>query len=279
MIFWSTSRKRLGGRGASRTFGVRVSVALILFSLAFVPVVATHAEQWQHLDAHGYVNDFAGVLDASTVEKLTRLCGEVDQKAKVQIAVVTIKSLEGDSAEGFANHLFQKWGVGYKGTDRGVMVLLVVDDHKYWTEVGYGLEPILPDGKVGDFGRDMVPLLRQGDYNLAAAQIVRQIAAVIAQASHVSLDSLPQSPAAPPPSDQSEGQESHLTGGEIVGLLILLVLVGILFMVFGPGFLFSLFLGGGGRGDPANGEGADLAAAEGSEEVPPAGAEPVEAGE
>ncbi|MGA2078965.1 MAG: TPM domain-containing protein, partial [Terriglobia bacterium] len=138
MIFWSTSRKRLGGRGASLTFGVRVSVALILFSLAFVPVVATHAEQWQQLDAHGYINDFAGVLDAATVEELTRLCGEVDQKAKAQIGVVTIKSLEGDSAEDFANHLFQKWGVGYKGTDRGVMVLLAVDDHKYWTEVGYG---------------------------------------------------------------------------------------------------------------------------------------------
>jgi uncharacterized protein len=248
MIFWSTSRKRSGGHGASRTFGTRAFVALVLLSLALVPVVAAHAEQWQQLDAHGYINDFAGVLDAATVEELTRLCGEVDQKAKAQIAVVTIKSFEGDSTEDFANHLFQKWGVGYKGTDRGVMVLLAVDDHKYWTEVGYGLEPILPDGKVGGFGRDMVPLLRQGDYNHAAAQIVRQIAAVIAQASHVSLDSLPQSPAAPPPSDQSEGQESHLTGGEIVGLLILLVLVGILLMVFGPWFLFSLFLGGGGRG-------------------------------
>ena len=90
MIFWSKSRKRPGGRGASRTFGVRVSVTLILFSLAFIPVVATHAEQWQQFDAHGYINDFAGVLDAATVEKLTRLCGEVDQKAKAQIAVVTI---------------------------------------------------------------------------------------------------------------------------------------------------------------------------------------------
>ncbi len=279
MIFWSTSRKRLGGRGASRTFGTRAFVALVLLSLALVPVMAAHAEQWQKLDAHGYINDFGGVLDTATAEELMRLCGEVDQKAKAQIAVVTIKSLEGDSAEDFANHLFQKWGVGYKGTDRDVMVLLAVDDHKYWTEVGYGLEPILPDGKVGGFGRDMVPVLRRGDYNHAAAQIVSQIAAVIAQASHVSLDSLPQSPAAPPPSDQSEGQESHVTTGEIVGFLVLLVLVGILFMVFGPWLLFSLFLGGGGRGDPANGVGAGLAAAEGSAEVPPAGVEPAEAGE
>jgi len=113
MIFWSTSRTRPGGRGASRTVSIRVSVALILFSLAFVPAVATHAEKWQQLDAHGYINDFASVLDAATVEELTRLCGEVDQKAKAQIGVVTIKTLEGDSGEDFANHLFQKWGVGY----------------------------------------------------------------------------------------------------------------------------------------------------------------------
>ena len=148
---------------------------LILLFLTVIPAAPAHAEQWQKLNVQGYVNDFAGVLDPATVEGLTRLCTEVDQKAKAQIAVVTIKSLDGDAVEDFANHLFQKWGVGYKGTDRGVMVLLAVGDHKYWTEVGYGLEPILPDGKVGGFGRDMVPLLRQGDYNSAVLQMASQI--------------------------------------------------------------------------------------------------------
>ena len=179
---------------------------LILLFLTVIPAVPAHAEQWQKLNVQGYVNDFAGVLNAATVEGLTRLSTEVDQKAKAQIAVVTIKTLEGDTVEDFANHLFQKWGVGYKGTDRGVMVLLAVGDHKYWTEVGYGLEPILPDGKVGGFGRDMVPLLRQGDYNGAVLQMVSQIAEVIAQDSHVSLDSLAQSHAAAPPPATAKGK-------------------------------------------------------------------------
>ncbi len=193
---------------------------ILLFTV--IPVVPVHAEQWQKLNPQGYVNDFAGVLNATTVEKLTELSTEVDQKAKAQIAVVTIKTLEGDTVEDFANHLFQKWGVGYKGTDRGVMVLLATDDHKYWTEVGYGLEPILPDGKVGDFGRSMVPLLRQGDYNGAVVQIVSQIAEVIAQDSHVSLDSLAGFPAVAPAAGDSEGQELHLTAGQIILLLIVL---------------------------------------------------------
>ena len=245
MVFWSTSRKFSGGC-APRPRGGRASVAIFLLSLAFVPVLPCDAEQWQKLNPQGYINDFAGVLDAATVEQLTQLSAEVDQKAKAQIALVTIKSLEGDPVEDFANHLFQKWGVGYKGTDRGVMVLLATDDHKYWTEVGYGLEPILPDGKVGSFGRDMVPLLRQGDYNGAAKQIMSQIAQVIAQDSHVSLDNLPQSPAAPAPNDDSQGQEKHLTTGQILGLVFILVVGLILFAVYGPWFLLSLFFGGGG---------------------------------
>jgi len=222
---------------------------LILLFLTVIPAAPAHAEQWQKLNVQGYVNDFAGVLDPATVEGLTRLCTEVDQKAKAQIAVVTIKSLDGDAVEDFANHLFQKWGVGYKGTDRGVMVLLAVGDHKYWIEVGYGLEPILPDGKVGGFGRDMVPLLRQGNYNSAALQMASQIAEVIAQDSHVSLDSLAQSHAAAPPSGEGQGQQLHLTTGEIIVLLIILIVAApILLKLLGPLFLFSLLSGGLGRG-------------------------------
>lgn len=221
---------------------------LFILFLAIIPVATVHAEQWQKLSVQGYVNDFAGVLDATTVDGLTRLSTEVDQKAKAQIAVVTIRTLEGDTAEDFANHLFQKWGVGHKGTDRGVMVLLATDDHKYWTEVGYGLEPILPDGKVGGFGRSMVPLLRQGNYNDAVVQMVSQIAEVIAQDSHISLDSLAGFHAVAPAAGHGEGQELHLTPGELILILVILFVgVPILFRFFGPFFLFSLLSGGGGR--------------------------------
>jgi uncharacterized protein len=221
---------------------------ILILALGFIAVVSGRAEQWQNLNPQGYVNDFAGVLNAPTVEKLTTLSTEVDQKAKAQIAVVTVKTLNGDTVEDFANRLFQKWGVGHKGTDRGVMVLLATDDHRYWTEVGYGLEPILPDGKVGGFGRSMVPRLRQDDYNGAVLEMVSQIADVIAQDSHVSLDSLGQVQAAAP-TDQSHGQEVHLTGGEILALIIILIVLGPFLLRFlGPLFLFSILSGGGRRG-------------------------------
>lgn len=221
----------------------RILCPLSVLFLAVIFLVPLHAEDWQKLNPQGYVNDFAGVLNATTVEKLNQLSTEVDQKAKAQIAVVTVKTLDGDTVEDFANRLFQKWGVGYKGTDRGVMLLMATDDHKYWTEVGYGLEPILPDGKVGRFGRSMIPFLRQGDYNHAVLQMVVQIAQVIAQDSHVALDSASNIPVHTA-EDQDEG---HLTGGEVLFLFVLfLIAAPILFRFLGPLLLYSLFSGGGG---------------------------------
>ncbi len=98
------------------------------------------AEPIASLQPHNYVNDFAGVLDASTQARLNDLCQQVDQKAHAQIAVVTVKSVDGEDVVSYAVALYQKWGIGKKGSDRGVLILLATKDRKYWTAVGYGLE-------------------------------------------------------------------------------------------------------------------------------------------
>ena len=81
---------------------------IVLFTASTVAHI--HAEDWRDLSVQGYVNDFAKVLSETTVAGVDQMCVEVDQKTKSQIAVVTIKTLAGDTAENFANHLFQKWG-------------------------------------------------------------------------------------------------------------------------------------------------------------------------
>ena len=184
--------------------------------------VAVRAEKIDQLSPQGYVNDFAGVLDAGSRQRLTALCQEVDQKADAQITVVTIHWLEGDTAQDFANRLFRKWGVGPKGKDRGVMVLLAVNDHQYWTEVGYGLEPILPDGKVGGFGREMVPLLRQNQYGAALLQMTSEVAGVIAQDRGVTLS---QGAPAPPPQNPEQPSFYGIPRG-LLKFLILLTFFG-----------------------------------------------------
>jgi len=179
---------------------VAACLALCILSL-HVTAAPAHAENINQLQPSGPVNDFAGALTPDTRAKLVALATELNDKADAQLDVVTVHTTEGDAVEDFTVNLAEKWGVGYKGKDRGAMILLAVDDHKYSVQVGYGLEPILPDGKVGDFGRQMVPLLKSGDTSAAVLQLAGQIAAVIAQDRGVTLDA---QPPPPPESDQDQ---------------------------------------------------------------------------
>ena len=138
-------------------------------------------------------------------------------------------------------------------------MLVVMNPRKYRIEVGYGLEGILNDAKVGDIGRTMVPALSQGDYNTAIPLGVQQIAQVIATDAGVTLN-LAQ------PVHQYHRQQQHapvqisfmelLLGGGVI-LLILFFLVktgntGLIFFLLG-----SLMGGGGGGGGGGRGGGGD----------------------
>ena len=157
-----------------------ITIALSALAVLALALVAA-GEPVSQLKPTGYVDDFAHVLDDSTIAQLDNLCEQIDQKAHAQIAVVTIHSLDGGDIESYAVDLFKQWGVGSKSTNRGVLILLAVADHNYRVEVGYGLEPILPDGKVGGFGREAVPLLRQNDYKGAVTLLTARAADVIAK--------------------------------------------------------------------------------------------------
>jgi uncharacterized protein len=188
--------------------------------LFFVLSAAALAEKTDQLKPQGYVNDFAGVLSAPAKAQLTALCTEVDQKAHAQIAVVTVKSLGGQPVEDFTIDLATKWGVGPKQSASGVMILLATEDRKSRIEVGYGLEPILPDGKVGGFLREAVPLLRNNDYDGALLLVTRRVADVIAADRGVTL-----SGSAPAPARSAPPQGSGWSIGQILLLLFIIFVV------------------------------------------------------
>lgn len=200
-------------------------------------VPAARAEQVKNLKPQGYVNDFAGVLSAQSKDKLAALCAELDQKAQAQIAVVTVSSLEGEPIEQYSIDLATAWGIGPKQKDRGVLILVAPNDRKYRIEVGYGLEGILPDGKVGGFGREAVPFLRQNDYSGAVLLMTERVAQVIAEDQKVTLESLSGAPPLPPEPDNSPAPF-----GSIIPILFLAIFI--LFPVLG--FFLRLFFGFGG---------------------------------
>lgn len=190
---------------------------LSLLLLAFSPGV--RAEKVEQLVARGYVSDFANVVDSRSRASMEALCAEVDQKTGAQIAVVTIQTLEGSTASDFANRLFERWGVGRKGDDRGVLILLAIRERQYWIEVGYGLEPILPDGKVGGLGREMVPALRRGAFGEALSGATRKVAETIAADRGVQLPAR----ASDPSSDRTLSPFENF-----VGFVIFVVVMGLL---------------------------------------------------
>jgi uncharacterized protein len=207
---------------------------LLLFVIALAAPHA-HCEQVKDLKPQGYVNDFAGVLSAQAKEQLAALCAEVDQKTKAQIAVVTISSLEGEPVEQFSIDLATAWGVGPKQQARGVLILVAPKDRKYRIEVGYGLEAILPDGKVGGFGREAVPFLQRADYDGAVSLLTQRIAATIAADQNIALNGA----SAPPPSSSEPGPSSS----SIASIGRLIIILAFLFFPF-AGFILSILFGG-----------------------------------
>jgi uncharacterized protein len=111
------------------------------------------------------VSDFAGLLTPAEKAALEARCRELREKTGAQLAVVTLKSLEGGQIDDFANKLFARWGVGQKDKKNGLLLIVAMDERKSRVEVGYGLEPIIPDvlaGRILD--HQLRPQFRQQKY-------------------------------------------------------------------------------------------------------------------
>jgi uncharacterized protein len=209
---------------------------LRLCVVAVVCLASAFAIDFGALQPQGYVSDFAHVVDPAARSAIERYCSRVEQATGAQMALVTLDTLGGEPVEDVTNLLYRKWGVGQKGKNEGVLLLLVVRDHKSRLEVGYGLEPVLPDGSAGGLLREMRPALRESQYGEALAVAAQSLGTRIAAAKGVQI-----------PADSARRHRSRrelpvpgwmLLGGVI--LLIWLLMAG----GGGPGGLLAgMFLG------------------------------------
>ncbi len=115
----------------------------------------------------GWVTDTAGMLDETTEAKLNSLISELEAKNGAEMAVVTVpETAPSASPKEFATALFNYWGIGKKGKDNGVLFLISKSDRRVEIETGYGIEPILPDAKVGNIiDTKIIPRFKQSDFN------------------------------------------------------------------------------------------------------------------
>ncbi len=113
---------------------------------------------------NGWVSDMAEVLDDKTEQRLNELIDRLERETTAEIAVVTIRRTDGRTPKEFATDLFNRWGIGKTGEDNGVLVLMVVEERRIEVETGYGVEGVLPDGKVAAIlDTKVIPRFKQGD--------------------------------------------------------------------------------------------------------------------
>ncbi|HKV25122.1 MAG TPA: TPM domain-containing protein [Candidatus Acidoferrum sp.] len=213
-----------------------------LFSIFLLLLFAAASPAQNIKDIHpvGYVTDLAHVLTPGAAQRLESLCAEVEQKTGAQMAIVTVRSLNGEDIDQYGNDLFAHLGVGGKKNNRGVLLLVAPLDRKYRTEIGYGLEPVINDARAGDAGRAMLPFFRDGNYSAGIEAGAQQLASFIAADKGVTLTATPPPSAAPPP-------QQNFPSIPIWPIIIFL------FFVFH--LIRALFRSAAGRGGPRRGSG------------------------
>jgi uncharacterized protein len=130
-----------------------------------LPAVSLPVSAQNFPELTGYVNDTAGLLSPQGKAELESKLAQLEKDTTAQVFVATVKSLEGDSIEDYANRLFEKWKIGQKDKNNGVLFLVALDDRKMRIEVGYGLEPVITDGRAGRIrDNDVIPRFKNNDY-------------------------------------------------------------------------------------------------------------------
>jgi len=201
---------------------LRVLRGLTIFVVLMLAAVATAQELPPELTQP--VNDFAHVIDTQSAQTMEALIRSLQQASGDVVVVATVPTFkpDGDIRE-YAVKMFENHGrgIGQRGRDNGVLVLLAVNDRQVWIEVGYDLEQFITDGFAGETSRQyMAPQFRQGAYGPGLLAGVSRIVARIAQGRNVVLQGVrPERDTAP---DVGSG------GYVIFALLILFILLSII---------------------------------------------------
>jgi uncharacterized protein len=198
-----------------------------------------------------YVVDLAGIIRDDVEIKMDNYLRELERKTTAQVIVLTVQSLDGESIDGFSLRIAEKWKIGQKGKDNGVLFTVVSRDRKYRFEIGYGLEGILPDSLVGSIGRQyIVPYFRKGDYSTGIYAAVLAVAQKIASSKGVEITGMPTVRV-------SRNRAPKKMGLPGVILSVVLLIFAVILFIKNPRLflLLLLFSGGGSRGGWSGGGG------------------------
>jgi len=180
------------------------SLIFLLFSLLALKICSAESVDQivnPKASSNTWVSDMADVIDPDSENQLNMIIDDLERKTTSEIAVVTVKNVDNSTPKDFATELFNLWKIGKVGKDNGVLVLLVMSERRVEVETGYGVEGVLPDGKVGEILREkMVPHFKEGNFGKGILAGVQEMTAIIAnEKSDIAIgseaDSVSQNPA------------------------------------------------------------------------------------
>ncbi|MBU0878066.1 MAG: TPM domain-containing protein [Candidatus Omnitrophica bacterium] len=171
--------------------------ALLVFSILAAVSGNLYAQE-KFPKPSGYVNDFVGILPPQERVKLENLLSELERKTTAQVSVVSLETTKPLDIETYAVKLFENWGIGQKGKDNGVLLLVASEDKKVRIEVGYGLEGAIPDALAQQIiAQVIVPLFKQGNFPQGIMKGALGIAGLVAKEYNVQLAGFKDLPQAP----------------------------------------------------------------------------------
>jgi uncharacterized protein len=207
-------------------------IILSLFLLYVSPLSICALEVPEH--PRGRITDFTHTLSTSEISHLDQKLADFEKQTTNQIAVLMIPSLEGDNLEDYSIRLADKWKIGQKGKDNGVILLIVKKDRKLRIEVGYGLEGVLPDGLAGAIIRnEIAPFFREKKFLEGIERGTDAIIKVISPSFR---------PTKPSPSFRPTKPKVRKTSqSPITPIIEILIGFIIFFIIFSPIFLFLYY--------------------------------------
>lgn len=174
----------------------RRGAAFVVALSSFVLVVATAAAQPAPPQLTEPVNDFANVIDRDSSRAIESVIRSLEQASGDAVVVATVDTIAPyGSIEEYAVKMFENGGrgIGRKGKDNGILIVVAVNDRRQRIEVGYDLEQFITDGFAGETMRQyMAPEFRNGDYGGGLLAGVSRIAGRIADARNVTLQGVKQ---------------------------------------------------------------------------------------
>src|SRR3989344_2788391 len=128
-----------------------------------------------------YVSDYANIIDENSEAQINALAEEIERNSTVEVAILTVHNLDGESVDQFAEETFHDWGGGMKEVNNGLLIVVALEEHEWRIEVGSGLEPIITDAMAGRIGRaNFVDNFRVGDYGEGIYGAVSDVQKIIA---------------------------------------------------------------------------------------------------